>query len=234
MKQLSLILTGLALIVPAVIAQSAPDSSAKLLSMPEYLISAEASAAGIDGKIQVAVWIGKDGMVDRAEFMAGPNWPCGSEPRIEIEKVREGVIATVEKAKFSPAIKNGKPEAVAVLMTILIGQEYENFKKQRALARKPAADGDKTLVGGVINGKALSLPKPEYPNDARIGHAGGTVEVEVLIDEHGKIVRAGAKSGHPLLQGAARDAACRAKFSPTLLAGQPVKVSGILTYNFLP
>jgi len=41
-------------------------------------------------------------------------------------------------------------------------------------------------------------------------------------------------SGHPLLRGAAEQAARGARFSPTLLSGQPVKVSGVITYNFVP
>jgi len=40
-------------------------------------------------------------------------------------------------------------------------------------------------------------------------------------------------SGHPLLQQAAVAAARQAKFTPTKLNGSPVKVSGILTYNFV-
>lgn len=55
-----------------------------------------------------------------------------------------------------------------------------------------------------------------------------------LIDEQGKVILAGAVNGHPYLQEAARDAACHAKFSPILLAGQPTKVSGVITYNFVP
>jgi len=55
-----------------------------------------------------------------------------------------------------------------------------------------------------------------------------------LIDETGKVVSASAAGGHPLLQAAAVSAARGARFSPTLLSGQPVKVSGIITYNFVP
>lgn len=89
------------------------------------------------------------------------------------------------------------------------------------------------IVGGVLNGKALVLPKPEYPPIARAAHASGTVVVQVLIDEEGNIVAAHAVSGHPLLQSAAVTAAREAKFSPTTLSGQPVKVTGVIQYNFV-
>jgi len=92
----------------------------------------------------------------------------------------------------------------------------------------------KTISGGVLNGKAISLPKPAYPAAARAVRASGAVQVQVLIDETGRVVSASAAGGHPLLQSAAVAAARQARFSPTLLSGQPVKVSGIITYNFVP
>jgi protein TonB len=92
----------------------------------------------------------------------------------------------------------------------------------------------KTISGGVLNGKAVSLPKPAYPPAARAVRASGAVQVQVLIDEEGRVVSATAAGGHPLLQQAAVAAARQARFSPTLLSGQPVKVSGIITYNFVP
>jgi protein TonB len=85
----------------------------------------------------------------------------------------------------------------------------------------------------VLNGKAISKPQPAYPAIARAARASGTVTVQVLVDERGNVVSASAVSGHPLLQQSAVAAARQAKFSPTLLSGQPVKVSGVITYNFV-
>lgn len=90
----------------------------------------------------------------------------------------------------------------------------------------------KTISGGVVNGKATSLPKPAYPASARAVGAKGSVSVQVLIDENGRVVSASAVSGHPLLKGPAVAAARRARFAPTKLSGQPVKVSGVITYVF--
>lgn len=92
----------------------------------------------------------------------------------------------------------------------------------------------KTVSGGVLNGKATSLPKPAYPAAAKAVRAGGAVSVQVLISESGSVISANAVSGHPLLRAAAEGAARGARFSPTLLSGQPVKVSGVITYNFVP
>lgn len=89
------------------------------------------------------------------------------------------------------------------------------------------------ISGGVLNGKAISLPKPAYPPIARQAHAAGTVVVQVVIDENGNVISARAVSGHPLLQAVAVGAARQARFSPTKLSGQPVKVTGVITYNFV-
>lgn len=86
---------------------------------------------------------------------------------------------------------------------------------------------------GVITGLALSLPKPMYPQIARQARANGPVNVQVLIDESGKVISAKAVGGHPLLLAAAQQAAYGARFSPTKLGDQAVKVSGVITYNFV-
>ncbi len=90
----------------------------------------------------------------------------------------------------------------------------------------------KAISGGVLNGKAISLPNPEFPAIARQAHASGGVTVQITIDEEGNVIAAKAVAGHPLLQAAAVSAARQAKFTPTKLAGQPVKVQGVLVYDF--
>ena len=89
------------------------------------------------------------------------------------------------------------------------------------------------IEGGVMNGKALALPHPAYPPIARVAHASGSVKVQVLIDEQGNVIAAHAVDGHPLLQAVSVAAAREAKFSPTLLEGEPVKVTGVIVYNFV-
>ena len=84
-----------------------------------------------------------------------------------------------------------------------------------------------------MNGKATHLVQPPYPPIAKSAHASGTVTVQVLIDESGNVISAQPTSGHPLLQAAAVNAARDSKFSPTKLGGQPVKVSGVIIYNFV-
>jgi len=172
--------------------------------------------------------------------------------------IRKELIASVDESRLPPKEISAKASDVPPVrrgVTTVIGSSDSN-----AAAPMPAGPGAGTVVtapakvniadeppppeakptpprapisGGVLNGKAINLPKPPYPAIARAAHASGTVVVQVLIDENGNVVSAHAVSGHPLLQGAAVAAARSAKFSPTKLSGQPVKVTGVIQYNFV-
>ena len=84
------------------------------------------------------------------------------------------------------------------------------------------------IAGGMLNSKAIYLPQPEVPS----GEASGVVLVQVLIDEQGSVIDARPVSGPQHLHAAAVSAARLARFTPTLMMGEPVKVSGTLSYNF--
>jgi protein TonB len=85
----------------------------------------------------------------------------------------------------------------------------------------------------VLNSKAILLPKPPYPAMAKTIRLQGMVSVQVLIDETGKVISAKAVSGHPFFIPDSQRAAMQARFSPTTINGQAVKVSGMITYNFV-
>ncbi len=91
----------------------------------------------------------------------------------------------------------------------------------------------KVIRKQIINGEAISLPKPPYPEMAKQLKIQGVVSVQVLVDETGRVVSAKAVSGHAFLVRDAQKAALQARFAPTLLGDQPVKVSGVITYNFV-
>jgi Ca-activated chloride channel family protein len=99
-------------------------------------------------------------------------------------------------------------------------------------ANTAQASGSLKVSGGVLNGRAIRLPKPTYPETAQRMHAVGAVNVEVTIDENGKVIEAHAVSGHTLLRAAAVAAAKQAVFTPTVLSGKSVQVTGVIIYNF--
>jgi periplasmic protein TonB len=180
--------------------------------------------------------------------------PVKEQPNVD---VRKELIASVDRTELVPKEVSAKASDVPPVrrgVTTVLGTSDSN-----SAAPVPAGPGVGTVIaapkvsiadeppppepkatpprapisGGVLNGKALSLPKPPYPQIAKAAHASGTVVVQVLIDENGNVVSARAISGHPLLQGVAVAAARSARFSPTKLSGQPVKVTGVIQYNFV-
>jgi protein TonB len=173
--------------------------------------------------------------------------------------VRKELVASVDESRLPPKEISAKASDVPPVrrgVTTVIGSSDSN-----AAAPMPAGPGSGNVVtapakvniadepppppaatptpprapisGGVLNGKAINLPKPQYPAIAKAAHAAGTVTVQVTIDENGNVISARAVSGHPLLQAVAVAAARQARFSPTKLSGQPVKVTGVIQYNFV-
>jgi TonB family protein len=141
------------------------------------------------------------------------------------EKQEEGQPPSETNAAGKPS--QGQPQAPQAT------NEVNAEKKTEESAGANTQPGQRAPVsGGILNGKALNLPKPDYPADARNAHATGTVVVQVTVDEAGNVISAHAVSGHPLLQQVSVNAALQAKFSPTSLMGEAVKVTGVITYNF--
>ena len=102
-----------------------------------------------------------------------------------------------------------------------------------AMNTETSADDKAPVEGGFLNGRAIDLPKAAYPDAARKNHETGTVQVQVIVDETGKVISATAVFGPEVLRDSAVKAAMRAKFKPTVVNGVAVKVSGILTYDFV-
>lgn len=100
-------------------------------------------------------------------------------------------------------------------------------------AESPSPSDAETVSEGALDGKAISNPQPPYPALAKAARASGLVTVRVTVDETGHVVLAEPVSGHPLLHAASVAAAKQARFAPTLRDGEPVRVTGVLTYNFV-
>jgi periplasmic protein TonB len=147
----------------------------------------------------------------------------------DVPPVRRGVTTMVGSSDSNAAVAMPSGPGTGTVVTsapVKIADEPPPPPEEKPKPRAP-------ISGGVLNGKAISLPKPSYPPIARAAHASGTVVVQVTIDENGAVISASAVSGHPLLTQAAVNAARQARFSPTKLSGQPVKVTGVIQYNFV-
>jgi periplasmic protein TonB len=149
----------------------------------------------------------------------------------DIPPVRKGVVTMVGSSDTNAAAPMAPGTGTGQFVTTPTRVETSDEPPPPAPTPKPTPRAP--ISGGVLNGKALRLVTPPYPAIARSAHASGSVQVQVLIDENGNVVSAHAVSGHPLLQAAAVAAARASKFSPTKLSGQPVKVNGVIIYNFV-
>ncbi len=139
-------------------------------------------------------------------------------------------------ATAPPPVASADRESVAAPLSLAASAGSSSALVVNADGEAPARPGArgplKPVSGGILNGKAVSLPAPAYPEMARRQRATGMVTVEVVVDMTGRVISAKAVDGPVILRGAAEKAAMMARFSPTLLSGQPVKVSGQINYNF--
>jgi protein TonB len=97
---------------------------------------------------------------------------------------------------------------------------------------EPPKPTTKRVTSEVLNSKLINAPQPIYPAIAKQAGIQGPVNIQILVDEQGKVISAQVMSGSPMLSPAAKEAATRARFTPTTLNGVPVKIQGVITYNF--
>jgi len=107
-------------------------------------------------------------------------------------------------------------------------QRHDRRVKAIAVDRK----GRALAVKKIDQGRAITKASPEYPAEARAAGVSGKVEVQVTISEKGQVIEAIAISGPELLRSAAEQAAKQWVFKPTTADGAPVKVQGLMTFNF--
>jgi TonB family protein len=157
------------------------------------------------------------------------------------EEVYARILGSSERAKPA-AIPPDVTQALANYLGVLYARGLDDDptidrinKLLVAVGAESPPSSREAIKGGVLNGHLVYNPQPIYPPEARRARAQGTVIVRVLVDEAGKVINAEAVGDNfnSDLRRAAEHAAWRARFTPTLLSGVPVKVTGTITYNFL-
>jgi len=119
--------------------------------------------------------------------------------------------------------------------TITIREVDESKPETKAPASTtppPSDEVSRVVDAGIINSRAVELPQPRYPEEARKARASGLVQVKVMVDETGRVISAEAVFGPDSLRAAAVEAAKRARFTPVQIGGQPARISGIINYDF--
>jgi hypothetical protein len=240
MRKLLLLTIAISLLAVGVQAQQKQDASLPLAKL-ETPVSVTFDSKDLEwlqygGTIAVSVLVDKKGKATVAD-LTGPGAPCSDLSNKRLVAIRTAALEAIKKAAFIPANDaDGKPVNSGARITLKV--PARTFVPDSTY--EPVKDGPvpifppETINGGIVNGKAVYLAKPDYPRAAHAERAGGVVNVHIVIDEKGVVLTADAVNGHPDLRYSSEEAACKAKFTPTLLSGHPVKVSGIVTFNFVP
>jgi len=230
----------------------------ELLNTPGIFIPDEAELSGLGGLVRVRLSIDQNGSATSVEQVTGPGWTCPQVTRPDVVAMRDAATKAALLGKFRPATLNGFPRSSSITLNFDFpaGESTEETaiseglwvrspnplsapgpiisvrRNDKLLARNAVTQSNAPGVvsGGVLNGRALSLVKPIFPAAAR--GITGIVYVQVWIDTDGEVFSAETVSGHPLFRLAAVSAACQSKFSVTNLSYKPVRVYGVITYNF--
>ena len=110
--------------------------------------------------------------------------------------------------------------------------ELEKLVEECEIPDRPKPEGEIKRVSQLC-GRALSMPKPAYPEEAKSKRAFGVVRVDVVSDEQGRVIWANAVSGPAVLRSVSMKAACRSRYSPTLISGRAIKTESSIQYSFV-
>jgi len=187
---------------------------------PQPVYPAVAKQLNASGEVQVSIVIGENGQVIEAKATKGH------------PVLRAAAEDAARKWVFKPTLLDGKPVKQPGTLTFVF------MAPPPPPSVTPTAEtGEETpkrlnVSGGVLQGNAIKKVQPPYPPIAKAARASGPVQVQVTISETGEVIEASVINGHPLLRDAALQAARQWLFAPTELSGVPVKVQGILNFNF--
>lgn len=153
--------------------------------------------------------------------------------------VRQGLVLTQSQVaslgsvpQVTAVLPNPNPQQTQIIAPPVQPASSSASTKNPTNTDEPKSAAPNTVSTGSLNSRATRRVVPVYPQIARNASAEGIVRVYVTIDERGNVNEIAKSEGPTLLRGAAEDAARRWKFSPTLVAGKPVRLSGFIEFNF--
>lgn len=161
----------------------------------------------------------------------------GSDLRIRMRvKYSDYVVGhgkvTITEVGVAPDETKPQPQSTPAPQSQPGTQQTSSPPTQRNSNVDTSADEYAPRDKGILNSQALDLPKPAYPAEAKKNHVTGQVQVNVLVDESGKVISAEAVFGPESLRAAAVEAAKRARFTPLVINGVHLKFFGVLTFDF--
>lgn len=153
--------------------------------------------------------------------------------------VRQGLVLTQSQVAslgsvppVTGVLQNPNPQHTQIIAPPVRPASSSAPTVNPTITDEPKSAAPNTVSTGSLNTRATRRVVPVYPQIARNASAEGIVRVYVTIDERGNVNEIAKSEGPTLLRGAAEDAARRWKFSPTIVAGKPVRLSGFIEFNF--
>ena len=225
-----------------------PADSTKLeaIKTQRAIYPYEARNQKIQGEVVVKILISETGDVESAEIVSG-------DPILA-----KSAMDAVKKWKFKPFIKNGKPVKVSTKLPMDFAFSDKIMEKgvsadgstttgrdvlttPSSLSSSPtnpsAATSGNTpnrveVASGVSRGLLIRQVAPVYPDEARRAHIQGTVVLQAVIGEDGRVTDLQFISGPRELARAAIGAVQQWRYRPYLLMGKPVEVTTQIQVNF--
>jgi TonB family protein len=180
--------------------------------LPKPVLTPKEEAACASGQVKVEVQINENGKIISATAVSGD------------KTLWRSAVAAARHARFGPSRIDAPPIKIW-------GYLVYNFQPHS----RCSTSKEKVIWLCNINAKVVNVPSPKYPAAALAVRAHGKVDVQIEIDENGKVISAKAVSGHPLLRSASETAALNAVFEPVVLSdNRVIRAIGTITYNFLP
>jgi TonB family protein len=92
--------------------------------------------------------------------------------------------------------------------------------------------GKKVTSGRLLIGRMIGSLAQIYPDEAKRARLTGSVVMKITADETGKVIAVKTLCGHPTLAKAAEGTIRKARFTPRLVSGKPVKDIGVVIFDF--
>jgi TonB family protein len=188
-----------------------------------------ATAARIQGIVNMMVVIGTDGRVKDAMVQSGHPF------------FGQAAVDAIRQWVFTPVLVNGIPTTVRAHVVVPFNMDGSDtpppppapMQQMSATGEPKPALPQRIRVGGLVQQAKLkfSVP-PGYPQAARDAGIEGTVELSITISKDGTMQNTSVVDGHPLLAAAAQQAVMQWVYSPTLLNGSPVEVVTTVSVPF--
>lgn len=113
-------------------------------------------------------------------------------------------------------------------------RSLENLSSPETSRRRHVDNSGEVINSVMRSGKAIKIGVPKYPEQAKGKGIGGTVQVQVLIDEKGNVISATTICApNELLAPAAEEAALKSAYAPTLFSGKSLRMNSVIVYNFV-